>query len=247
MFNLKFSGIVAGIAFIISLLLGLIGRSTMPMLLLKPVLFACVFFMISILVKLVASHFLPELMEESDFEEDPYRPGSRVDITDDDSMGYPPGALGGSGGEPSTAAPGFSFIGARPDDSEDGLGDISDLASKSTFSSGVSGEFSMGMGMDQNDEEGYTEGVGSRGSQARASKTGEGEDFNPDEMLPDLDSMAGVFMPSSSNEESEGTEHPSYGPLKKPSSSAAPTWTEDFNAKEMAQGLRTVLNKEKEG
>ena len=244
MFNLKFSGIIACIAFIFSFLLGIIGRSTMPMLLFKPFIFAFVFFMISILVRLIVGHFLPELVEENDFGEEPYQPGSRVDITDDDSADYSTGALGGSGGETTTAAPGFSFIGARPDDSEDGLGDISDLARKSSFTSSIGEEYPMGM--DQNREDSYTEGGGDRGSQVKVQKAGGGEVYNPDETLPDLDSMAGVFMPSSSDGEPEGSEHTSHSPLKKPSSSA-PAWTEDFNAKEMAQGLRTVLSKEKEG
>ena len=243
MFNLKFSGIVAGIAFIFSFLLSLISRSTMPMLMFKPLLFAFIFFAISILVKIAASHFLPELMEESDFGEDPYRPGSRVDITDDDSIDYQPGPPGVPSGEP--AAPGFSFMGARPDDSEDGLGDISDLARKSTLTPGVGGDYPMGM--DQNTEEGYTEGGEGKGSQARESKAWGSEAFSPDETLPDLDSMAGVFKTSSSDEDSEGSDRASHGHARKPSSSSAPAWTEDFNAKDMAQGLRTVLSKEKEG
>ena len=244
MFNLKFSGIVAGVAFIFSFLLGLISRSTMPMLLFKPIIFGFIFFAISILAKVAANHFLPELTEESDFGEDSYRPGSRVDITDDDSLDYPPGTLSRQNGESATAAPGFSFMGARPDDSDDSLGDISDLSRKNAFVPGIGGEAPMGM--DQNTEEGYTEGGESRGSQAKASRAYGSEVFSPDETLPDLDSMAGVFMPSSSDEEPEGGERAQHTP-KKSSSSSAPAWTGDFNAKEMAQGLRTVLSKEKEG
>ena len=244
--NFKFSGIIAGVAFIFSFLLSLISRSTMPMLLFKPLLFAFIFFAISILVKVAASHFLPELMEESDFGEDPYRPGSRVDITDDDSLDYSSGTLSGPSGESATAAPGFSFMGARPDDSEDGIGDISDLARKSTFTPSIVGEAHMGM--DQNTEEGYTDEGGGRSNQVKAPKTGGLEVLSTDETLPDLDSMAGVFMSSSSNEEPEEEERPTHSHHpRKPSSSSAPAWTEDFNAKEMAQGLRTVLSKEKEG
>ena len=217
----------------------------MPMLLLKPLIFGFIFFIIAILVKMAASHFLPELMEESDIGEEPYRVGSKVDISDDDSLEYPQGAVSGPNVESATAAPGFSFMGARPDDSEEGLGDISDLARKSPPASGVGREAPMGM--DQDAEEGYTEEGESRGSQVKTPRAHVSEDYNPDETLPDLDSMAGVFMSASSDEESEGDERPSHGHVRKPSSSSAPAWTEDFNAKEMAQGLRTVLSKEKEG
>ena len=245
MFNFKLSGIIGGVAFVFSFLLGLISRSAMPMLLIKPLVFAFLFFAVSILIKITANHFLPELMEESDLGEEPYRPGSTVDITDEDSLDYQADTSRGHSGESVTAAQGFSFMGARPDDSDDGLGDISDLARKSTFSPSLEGGYQMGM--DQNAEEGYTEGGGSRGSQARAPGAGSTEAFSPEEVLPDLDSMAGVFMPSSSDEEPEGEERPSHGQARKPSSSSTPSWTEDFNAKEMAQGLRTVLSKEKEG
>jgi hypothetical protein len=58
--------------------------------------------------------------------------------------------------------------------------------------------------------------------------------------------MAGAFMSNSSNEEFGANEYSAPSP-RKPSSNKAPQWTEDFNAKEIAMGLRTVLSKDKEG
>jgi hypothetical protein len=89
----------------------------------------------------------------------------------------------------------------------------------------------------------------SGGSQARAAGTGaRTESFlNSDETLPDLDSMAEAFMSGSSNEEPAANEYSASSLLKKPPSNKAPKWTEDFKAKEIAMGLRTALNKDKEG
>jgi hypothetical protein len=63
--------------------------------------------------------------------------------------------------------------------------------------------------------------------------------------------MAGAFMPSAGDEEPGANEFTvsTVAPTRRPASSSkkAPDWTENFNAKDMAKGLQTVLNKEKEG
>jgi len=68
-----------------------------------------------------------------------------------------------------------------------------------------------------------------------------------EESLPDLDSMAGAFKSSSQDEDPDTVEYSVSTPAKKQSSNKAQAWTGDFNPKDMAAGLRTVLNKEKEG
>ena len=259
MFDLRINGILAGIAFILSLLIGLVSRTTMPRLIFRPLIFAVLFFALSTVVKIVVNRFLPELLEEDEMEDGPFRPGSRIDITEDDSQVY-----SGSDGlyrGLSSAVAGQSTMAAKPDDSDENLGNISDLASKASISRGNGGEILAGM--DHKVKEGYTV-AGEMGDFSESAQDGVlGADFddftsvgqgpgraavlNSEEALPDLDSMAGAFMSASEVEETEMEEFSSSGPLRKPSSAKPPAWTEDFNAKEIAQGLRTVLNKDKEG
>jgi len=68
-----------------------------------------------------------------------------------------------------------------------------------------------------------------------------------DDSLLDLDSITGTFAPVSAGGDTDTTEYVASAPYRKPSSNKAPEWTGDFNAKDIASGLRTVLNKDKEG
>jgi hypothetical protein len=58
--------------------------------------------------------------------------------------------------------------------------------------------------------------------------------------------MAGAFLAGSSDEESEEPGFSGSEPLKR-APAKTPEWAEDFNAKEMAKGLQTLLSKDKEG
>jgi hypothetical protein len=71
-----------------------------------------------------------------------------------------------------------------------------------------------------------------------------------EDFFPDLDSMAGAFSSSSSSVDrgaDSGGHSPLTAPSRKSRASKDAGWAEDFNAKDIAAGLRTVLNKEKEG
>ena len=266
MLDLKFSGIFAGIAFFLSLLIGLVSRSTMPMLIVRPLIFAAIFFALSALIKILVSSKLPELLEGS-ADGDSSMPGSRINILEDagasDSSAMTEGFISGALGQASA--------GAKPDDSEDDLGDISEL-SKRIFpqSSGEDAQAGESIpGIDQNEKGSYTDNGGSSdtiipdfsnmfsagsssdapaGGQARAAgaraRTGVGLDS--DEGLPDLDSMAEAFM-SGSPDEGQGANERSAPGLSRRSSDKTPKWTEDFDAKEIAMGIRSVLKKDKEG
>jgi len=272
-FDLRFNGIFAVTAFVLSLLIGLVSRSTMPMLIIRPLIFAVIFFALSAFVKILVGRFLPELLDDSAYEDD-FKPGSRVNILEDDNLSYSSAVTDGFvagtiGGSPS---------GAKPDDSEDNLGDISELSTRNFFSS-AAGENNLAgegiSGIDQNAKDGYTDSGGAgdsavpdfskmfspdpsfeapSGGQARAASTSAGASvktravFDSDETLPDLDSMAEAFMSDSSNEEQAANEYSAPSSVRRPASSnKAPKWTEDFNAKEIAMGLRTALSKDKEG
>jgi len=272
-FDIRLSGIFALVAFILSLLIGLVSGSTMPMLIIRPLIFAVIFFVLSALIKVLVGQFLPELLEAS-ADEDDLSPGSRVNILEDDDLSYSPSAV--TDGFVSGAI-GGSSSGAKPDDSEDNLGDISELSAGRSFFSPPSGENNQAgesiSGIDQNAKERYTDSGGANdsvvpdfskmfsagssfeapsGGQARAASTGAGARteaaYNSDEALPDLDSMAEAFMSDSSNEEQAASEYSAPSSSRRPASSnKAPKWTEDFNPKEIAMGLRTALSKDKEG
>ena len=265
MFNLKVSSIIAGIAFVLSFLIGLFSKTTMPMIILRPLIFAFIFFVISSLIYILVRTFLPELLEDETPGFDPgLIPGSRVNIMEDDApdfvQGFSPALNRGDsfqddagGGVPenprdSSRAAGAPpqkqvFMGAQADDSEDGLGNISDLMGKYTVSpSSPPASSSQPETLDQNAQEDYTKAGDLEEIPAAAGIPGSVD------ILPDLDSMAGAFMPATMGRETDTTDYSVSAPPRKPLPGRKnKECAGDFNAKDMASGLRTILNKEKEG
>jgi hypothetical protein len=236
MFDVKISAIVAGIAFMISLLLGLMSGASFPALIIRPLIFAVLFFLIAAVVYFLVSHFLPELLDEGLSEslgmDDSLIPGSRIDITE---------------GEPA----GMSVYAAQPDDSEDNLGDISDLFRQSRAVRHPEGG---SPGLDQQGEDGYTRdetvspgdhnGGGFTGSRSAMPKTAPNPAASMD-ALPDLDSMARAFLPDSGDDETDTEFSISDDSLKRPAGGSRGRKMEgDFNPKELAAGIRTILKKE---
>lgn len=275
MLNLRISGVIAGAAFIFSLLIGLFSRASMPLLLLRPVFFALLFFIITVVVNVLVNRFMPELLEGGGFEDDEeispavQRRGSRVDITEGDYEAPP---LGGSQYTADPMKP--VFMGAQPDDSDEGLGDISNLEAASSVPEEAEELFPAGI--DQNAQNSYNKSGGlvdfsdfdsggdfgaaippkapSGGKQAEPAVQEPGirgfsNVFSDGvETLPDLDSMAGAFLPTDGGAEPDTTEYSVSTPARKPLSSGKNSgWQGDFNAKDMAKGLQTILSKDKEG
>jgi hypothetical protein len=240
--NFKISGIFAVTAFILSFLLSLLHGNPMPLLLFRPLIFALVFFIIPVVIKILASRFLPELLEDdsADF------PGSKIDIIEGDVSADP---REDAGGPQAAETPDSSFLGAQADESGDELGNISDLLPNSQAEART--------GMDQDGQDEYNEGglsqVGGNvpgnvpsdmlGSLPFANN---GDLLGSVEMLPDLESMAGAFTRSSQDEDSDTAEY-SATQKNSPRSKKTPEWTGDFKAKDIAKGIQTVLSKEKEG
>jgi hypothetical protein len=262
--NLRISGIIAVAAFVLSFLIGTMSRASMPILIVRPLIFALLFFVVSALINMAVLRFLPELLEANQENEsfDPV-PGSRIDITEGDS--------------PSSSIPSF-----MADSSEDGLGNISDLLQGGNAPPAQAG-------MDQNKTDGYNKAgemvdfsgspleapdppsssemppwtgvnfAGSTGTSAGGIQDAPSESpardkalpevfSGSEDVLPDLDSMAGAFSSFADEEEGDTIEYSVSTPSSKSSSSKnAPDWTGDFNPKDMAKGLQTVLKKDKEG
>ncbi|MCL2093200.1 MAG: hypothetical protein FWH12_03300 [Treponema sp.] len=257
----RINGIIAGIAFIISLLIGFISRAAPPALLVRPLIFAVLSFFATSLINYLVSTFLPELLEGGQEEVDPgVFAGSRIDIMEGEGSGLSPNF-----GPARASMP--SFMSSLAYDSDKRVEDIADLKSRNDLYSMQAEPAREDLerpqapvGMDQNEEEGYTE-------------TGETQVFSPepssaplsmperpleagigggssslDEVLPDLDSMAGAFRQTSSEEEPETNDFVVPSPARKSTSSRdTPAWAAELNAKDMAMGLQTVLSREKEG
>jgi hypothetical protein len=97
-------------------------------------------------------------------------------------------------------------------------------------------------GMDQSEQNGYTsEGISSAAS-------GDSGSFDA---LPDMDSLAGGFFSSSGDGEEAGesfdTGEGSRTPKRSPAGNKTQKLEGDFNPKEIAQGIRTILKKDEEG
>jgi hypothetical protein len=283
--NIRACAFIAVAAFILSLLIGIFTRSAMPLLILRPVLFACLFFALSLIIMQLVSRYLPELLEEGFSSDASFLPGSHIDITE--------------GGDPSSLTPGNfssdsetqpSFMGAQPDSSDDSIGHISDLAAKIASRFESTGNNLQSTGIDANSQSGYNE-KGALASSGDLEAMPEAADFMPWEPLPlsggfggqvanedrrepaaasaapsmpsfeskagaqasqssfsgfaDLDSMAGAFSFSASERGSETGGYSS--PSKRSKAQKEASWAEDFNAKQMAEGIRTALKKDKEG
>ena len=259
MIDLRISGIVATAAFLLSFLLGLISGAAMTVMLIRALIFAVTFFLISGAVKILITRFLPELLETAASEDESFLPGARVDITAGDTSDF--------SGDSSALQLKPVFMGAQPDESDDELGDIVDLMRAGTGSLHSGRESSTGM--DQDTQDSYNEG----GGIGSFSEFGSAEGFKPsappvlnqkaaqvksfetagsfgsEDTLPDLDSMAGAFSTTSMEEDTDNTEYSVSAPSRKKSSSGSKeaAWAGDFPAKDMAKGLQTILSKDKEG
>jgi hypothetical protein len=279
--DLKLGGIAAVAAFALSFLIGLVSQSTMPLLIIRPFIFAAIFFVLFIAAKFLLGQFMPELFDENSGSNSALFPGSMVNIMEGDNPNpndeYSSDAsLGEPGDSLSWQAPNDAANAARPDDSDISLGDISALSEVAERKKAADKGASNGVlaGMDQNMEDGYT-GLGDLGNisqstspmdfeagafgsmepsapakpakKAKPVKSGSPVLYSDsDDSLPDLDSMAGVFAKASTDEEPETADftEPSRG--KKKSANKDQALEGDFSPKDMAEGIRTVLKKDKE-
>ena len=153
MFNLKIGAIVAASAFLLSFFLGLINHSIMPMLLVRPAIFALVFFIFSLIIDFLVKNFLPELLSNNVQEHDPdFLPGARVNIMEDGS-GESPIGFSSDG---SSSVPEPAFIGAQPGDSSQETEDISGLTTEiNDAKPETAGIFEGLEGMDHNEKNDY--------------------------------------------------------------------------------------------
>ena len=223
MFNVRVSTLAACSAFILSLCIGILNKSSFPAVILRPVLFGILFFGLPFLITLIINRFLPELLDDSGSSPDIILPGTNINIKEDAA---PPGAVPAN-------------LYARPDDSEADLGDISDAMNNKykpapDFRNVQAAADTSGMsGLDQNVENGYTE--------PRPGAAGDGGY----DILPDLESLAGSFTVSAGDKEEEKYEYQeSDVPKRSLTGNKAQKMDVDFSPKDLAAGIRTIIDKQ---
>ena len=228
MLNFKISGIAAGAAFILSLLFGLFSGSGILVLLVRALIFAAVFFGLSCLIMWLLAQYLPELLNPS--SEDSFgipSSGSRIDISVGDGKN----------------------AGAFPLDNSETVDDIRgrpSAAAKPTY-----------IPLDQKENAGYNE-VRKNGGDLDAADRGEAGEFGSNagmfgggdftEALPDMDSIT-ESMPGSTADAvgTGGIDFDSPEPRQPKSSSKVPDMAGNFDPKELAQAIQTVLKRDQKG
>ena len=234
MFNPKISGIAAGIAFILSFLVGLISGSQFAAVLIRALIFGIVFFLLASVAYWLVTQFIPELLDRPSPEPSEINdsevayPGSRVDISVDSQDDPPAVQNGGSGPE-------MENFGGNSGNAQDNI---------------------SGQGMDQKPEDDYNKGEegydpGSSQNPAEFAAVPSGDGPGQVDVLPDMESMSGFFTPS----EEPGEESEVIGMEDDFPSASAPVSSrkkntgasEDFNVQEMASAIQTILKRDQKG
>jgi len=157
-FSLWKNGIIAIAAFIISLLIGLLSRITLPMLILRPLIFAILFFALSGLIVFTVRRFLSGLFAGSSKgkDENLIIQGAHINIVEGDDTFNPINFAAEA--QTSDTAKEDGSAEAQPAYSEEGLEHISGLlgASTSTPPKDQAAPSGAPLGVDQNAQSGYT-------------------------------------------------------------------------------------------
>ena len=238
MFNVKWGIISSGVAFALAFVMSLlIGHTGLPVALIRALVFAVVFFGLGLGIWALINTFIPELLSSGAEDETGGNvlfggaAGSQVNITVDDA--------------PNTDMP--AALPGTEHSENDEVGDFTDL---------VSGSISGGQDIDQTPATSYTddetEEIVPAPDKAKVEGLGDfSMDFGAfvsddlgDDGMADLDVGADTFsfLPGS---DSAKKPRETPAPERKVSGNKAVTLQGDFDAKEIAAGLRTVLEKDK--
>ncbi len=221
MFDPKISGLVAGIAFILSLLFGMIAGAAFLIALLRAIIFGIFFFVFSGLAYWLITQFLPELLDtQNQVSAEPEAVvqdlGSKVNISVGEEEVIPENTLS-------------SQLVKDTVEEED--------------------EFISEKALDQNDEDSYTRKESDTArvesnevpSQSPALPVGVIDDVDE---LPDLEGMSDAFvMPV--QETGEDSEPLTGAPTTTSSKSAGASAS--FDPKEMAMAIQTILKRDQKG
>jgi hypothetical protein len=268
MFNIKWGGIAAGVAFALALLLSLIlGQTSLPIALFRAVVFAALFFGLGIAAWTLINTFIPDLLSSNTGDIAAHlfstgSAGSRVNITVDDSQNaaLPEQERGATG---SGEVGDFNELFTPKEDSQD----IDQIPTTGYTEEGETGEFAAVAGEFGVETEEFASVFNddSLNVKGEGEAEGEGEDeageFSMDfsAFVPGgLDGGDGSESDGEADESDSGLDSFSFfpdgassgtldepPPERKVSRNKPMKLEGDFNAKEIAAGLRTVLEKDK--
>ncbi|MDR3173087.1 MAG: hypothetical protein LBU19_02445 [Treponema sp.] len=269
MFNLRWSSIAAAAAFIISFTLGISVRGQILVILIRAFCFAVVFFLLAILIWRLINKYIPELLHIPSAGDEPLleglETGGRVNITVGDGEDSIP---------PNAALPSEEkndVVGNISDVMNRGPSPSGDADLDPAFSPGFSEPLPVSLepapgspvisgpvqspvqGMDQGPQSGYTQ---NRNDVSRASSptiqapaggfSDLGDISGGVESLPDLDALAGSFLSSAAAGEDsvavgQGlSPRPAGGSRSKKGREVG----EDFNPKEVASAIQTIIKRD---
>lgn len=267
--NLRWGITAAIFALLLSVGLGIISGVSIFHIFIRAFIFTVLFFGLGLGLKFVVDSFFPELlfMDEGSARDDYNQPGSRINITVDNTGEY--------------AVPELYKAPSDPDE----LGNIEDLISGAFKVRSAQGGEAKQAGIDRKREEGYNVGRGQ--SVLDQEPINFNDMFNDTAIfekhvftpsfgdgseglggLPDLDAMATAFsptggpaasvsLPQTPSKFGSGSPPPGVPQFSSGFEEAEPQSQSryvgnkpqplkgDFNPKELAEGIRTVLSKEK--
>jgi hypothetical protein len=274
MFNLKWGLVPGAIAFILALVTSLfVGNTDFTTALIRALLFTVLFFAMGNGAWILINKFLPELLPAG-HDDDPVgklfsaepsasepSAGSRINITLDDTAGgdmsdsdavfgdtrqmeRPTGESRSYGTQ--VAASNAAIPGKNGEEHDiNAVENVDDLVSgKKRITPGTK----KARDIDQNPASGYTEAIGELVPDSPANDTNEDFSFGFDNYIPgstgieELDTFTDPFSIGESSQAADRARAERRDSANKPTA-----FEGDFNPKEIAAGLRTVLEQDKKG
>jgi hypothetical protein len=243
MINFRLSGIAAAAAFAISLTLGISVRGQILIIVIRALGFGAAFFLLSALIWHLINKYIPELLRIASPQQDiplisGLESGNRVNITLGD----------GEDSIPSNAA-------LPPEEAADnGVGNIADVMNRRPPEAPPesAAPLQLVQGMDQGPQSSYTQnrdGVSKDPSPSVQAPAGGflglGNISGDVESLPDLDALAGSFLSPAAGDDTIsaglGLSPQSAGEAR---SKKGKNVGEDFNPKELASAIQTILKRD---
>jgi hypothetical protein len=259
-FNLRWSAISSAAAFAVSLALGFSVRAQMHIIFLRALGFAVAFFLLAVLIWRLINKYIPELLQPPSAQ-DPsvagLEPGGRLNLTLGDEEVPRNAALPPEDGADNSLG-NIAELMNRPSRRSSPAGDSQESAPEVPELSALLPSYegpppAQVQGMDQAPQSGYTQGGGAVSGESPPVQRpadgfpGLGDTSGDVESLPDLDALAGSFLSSpAAGEEDQG--FPGLGSSPRPAGESRPgkgkNAGEDFNPKELASAIQTILKRD---
>jgi hypothetical protein len=227
LFNFKIGGIVAGAAFVLSVVFGLFSGAGILIILVRALIFSALFFALSCLIIWLITQFMPELLNPSE-----------------DDLGFPP-----SGSQVDISLGDDRITGAFPADSSETVDDIAGKPSTPAKSASLPLDQNENTRYNvQGDEDGGLEVDNSAVDMAFGSDAGMSGGGSFADALPEMDGISeGPSESAPQAVNADGIDIDSSEEWRPKSSSKKAEMAGDFNPKELAQAIQTVLKRDNKG